>query len=333
MSKKILITGGAGYIGSVLCNDLLMEDYKVTCIDNLMFGGKGIEGLKKNANFKFINADINNKIELVSILNFEKYDIVLHLAAIVGDPACKLYTELAIQTNWETTRWLIDKCYEIKIPRFIFASTCSNYGKMSDTNKYVDENSELAPVSLYAELKVKVEKYILEEINQDEKFSPTCLRFSTVYGLSPRMRFDLTVNEFVKELCLGRSLEVYGEQFWRPYCHVKDFAKAYMCVMNAPINQVAYNVFNVGSTNENYTKKMIIDEIKNSLPDININYVNQIDDPRDYRVNSDKIKIELGYKAEKTLKDGINEIKDAILQKKIINPDDQIYYNIPYNKK
>ena len=154
MSKKILITGGAGYIGSVLCNDLLMEDYKVTCIDNLMFGGKGIEGLKKNANFKFINADINNKIELVSILNFEKYDIVLHLAAIVGDPACKLYTELAIQTNWETTRWLIDKCYEIKIPRFIFASTCSNYGKMSDTNKYVDENSELAPVSLYAELKV-----------------------------------------------------------------------------------------------------------------------------------------------------------------------------------
>ena len=147
------------------------------------------------------------------------------------------------------------------------------------------------------------------------------------------MRFDLTVNEFVKELCLGRSLEVYGEQFWRPYCHVKDFAKAYMCVMNAPINQVAYNVFNVGSTNENYTKKMIIDEIKNSLPDININYVNQIDDPRDYRVNSDKIKIELGYKAEKTLKDGINEIKDAILQKKIINPDDQIYYNIPYNKK
>ena len=168
-------------------------------------------------------------------------------------------------------------------------------GKMSDPNSFVDENSPLAPVSLYAELKVKVEKYILEKIERDSDFCPTILRFSTVFGLSNRMRFDLTVNEFVKELYNKKKLTVYGEQFWRPYCHVRDFAQAYISVLDAPKELVSFNVYNVGDTSENYTKQMIVDRIKKKIEGCSIEYIKKIEDPRDYRVNSDKIKKELSF--------------------------------------
>ena len=193
--------------------------------------------------------------------------------------------ELATKTNWDTSKWLFDKCVEIKIPRFVFASTCSNYGKMSKSEIFVDEESPLAPVSLYAELKVKFENYMLKEKQHQDNFCPTVLRFSTVYGLSPRMRFDLTVNEFTKELTMGRELVVFGEQFWRPYCHVMDFSNAYLTLLKTSAEKVAYNVFNVGDTSENYTKQMIVDEIIKAIPDAKIKYVKKDEDPRDYRVN------------------------------------------------
>ena len=153
--RSILVTGGAGYVGSGLVNELLSKGYIVTCVDNLMFGGESLLGLWHNKNFKFYNCDINDRIYFEKILLENKYDAVIHLAAIVGDPACKLYPDLAIKTNWDSSRWLIDKCKELGISKFIFASTCSNYGKMDDPEVYVDENSILAPVSLYADLKVK----------------------------------------------------------------------------------------------------------------------------------------------------------------------------------
>lgn len=329
---NILITGGAGYIGSVLTNDLVNNSFNVTCVDNLLFGKNFISNLDGRENYNFIKEDINDKDTMYKILSSKKYDVILHLAAIVGDPACNLNKDLALQTNWKSTKWLIDKSIELGVSKFIFASTCSNYGKMKDTNLFVDEKSELAPVSLYAELKVKVEKYILEDLKRIESFSPTCLRFSTVYGLSPRMRFDLTVNEFVKDLTLRKTIDVYGEQFWRPYCHVKDFSNAYLKIINSPKKDVAYNVFNVGDTSENYTKKMIIEEIGKIVDDIKINYVKRVEDPRDYRVNSDKIKKELDFKIEYKLIDGIKEISDAIKNNQFLNTDDQIYYNIPHKK-
>ena len=330
MSKKILITGGAGYIGTTLTSDLVNKGYEVTCVDSLIFGENFISELEIKKNYKFIKEDISNFKRMNEIITSENFYAVLHLASIVGDPACNLDKKLTEKINWDASKWLIDKSKELSIPRFIFASTCSNYGKMKDSSSFVDENSELAPVSLYAKLKVKVEKYILNQIDKTSVFSPTCLRFSTVYGLSPRMRFDLTVNEFVKEIALGRSLEVYGEQFWRPYCHVKDFSNAYLSVLNSPKKDIAYNVFNVGDTKENYTKKMIIEEIKKVLDVNSISYVKQIDDPRDYRVNSDKIKNKLGFKAKYKLLDGITEIANAIKNKSFLNTDDQIYYNIPH---
>jgi nucleoside-diphosphate-sugar epimerase len=331
--KSILVTGGAGYVGSGLVNELLSKGYLVTCVDNLMFGGESLLGLWHNKNFKFYNCDINDRIYFEKILLENKYDAVIHLAAIVGDPACKLYPDLAIKTNWDSSRWLIDKCKELGISKFIFASTCSNYGKMDDPEVYVDENSILAPVSLYAELKVKFENYMLSEMKKDNRFLPTSLRFSTVYGLSPRMRFDLTVNEFTKDLALEKELVIFGEQFWRPYCHVKDFSNAFMTVLNSPNEKVAYNVFNVGDTKENYTKQMLVNEIQKVLPNSKIKYVIKNDDPRDYRVNCDKIKKELGFKISMTVPDGIMEIKKVIQENLIKDPEDQKYYNIPHERK
>jgi len=331
--KNILVTGGAGYVGSGLLSELLNKGYSVTCVDNLMFGGESLLDIWHNKNFTFINCDINRHEELDQIFLKNDFDGVIHLAAIVGDPACKLNSDLAIKTNWESSKWLIDRSKNEGVSRFIFASTCSNYGKMDDPEAYVDENSKLAPVSLYAELKVKFEKYMLSEMKKTDGFSPTSLRFSTVYGLSRRMRFDLTVNEFTKDLALGKELVIFGEQFWRPYCHVRDFSNAFITVLNSPIEKIAYNVFNVGDTKENYTKQMLVNEIKKVLPNSKTKYVVKNDDPRDYRVNCDKIKKELGFEISMKVVDGIMEIKRAIKENLIQDSEDQKYYNIPHEKK
>ena len=331
--KNILVTGGAGYVGSGLLRELLSAGYHVTCIDNLIFGGESLLDIWHNKNFTFINCDITDYNKLNKLFSKKNFYAVIHLAAIVGDPACKLYPDLANKINWEASKFLIEKSQISGVSKFIFASTCSNYGKMANPEVYVDENSNLAPVSLYAELKVKFEKYLLYEMKKKKDFSPTSLRFSTVYGLSPRMRFDLTINEFTKDLALGKELIVFGEQFWRPYCHVKDFSKAFLTVLNSPSKKVAYNVFNVGDTNENYTKQMLVNEIKKFLPKSKIKYVTKNDDPRDYRVNCDKIKKELDFKISMTVSDGIREIIRVIQENLIKDPENQKYYNIPHGKK
>ena len=330
--KNILVTGGAGYVGSGLLRELLLKGYNVTCIDNLLFGGESLLDIWHNKNFTFYKCDINDSQKLDEVFLKNNFDGVIHLAAIVGDPACKINSDLAIKTNFESSKNLLEKSKNSEVSKFIFASTCSNYGKMDDPEAYVDENSKLAPVSLYAELKVKFEKYMLGEMKKLDGFSPTSLRFSTVYGLSPRMRFDLTVNEFTKNLALGKELIIFGEQFWRPYCHVKDFSNAFITVLNSPNEKVAYNVFNVGDTKENYTKQMIVNEIKKVLPNSKIKYVKKNEDPRDYRVNCDKIKKELGFKISMTVPDGIKEIKRVIQENLIQDPEDQKYYNIPHER-
>ena len=329
MMETILVTGGAGYVGSGFLRLLLKEGYQVICVDKLMFGGESILDIATNPNFHFYRVDVNDYIAFEKVLRNYTYLAVVHLAAIVGDPACKREAELATLTNWTSSKWLLDRCLELKIPRFAFASTCSNYGKMTDPKTYVTEESKLAPVSLYAELKVKFENYLIHEIPKYDWFAPTALRFSTVYGMSPRMRFDLTVNEFTKDAVQGKLLEIFGEQFWRPYCHVKDFSRAFLTVLRAPKNKVAYDVFNVGDTNENYTKQMLVEELSKQIPEIKVKYIKKDEDPRDYRVNSDKIKTRLGFNISMTVPEGIAEIKQVVENGIIQNPNNQRYYNIP----
>lgn len=325
MKQKVLVTGGAGYIGSVLTRQLLEKGYNVRVLDSLMYGGEPIIDMLNYPNFEFVKGDIRNRADVEKAL--EGIDCVAHLAAIVGDPACAKQPELANSTNLEGSKLLYDVANKMGASKFVFASTCSNYGKMDDPNEYVTEESKLAPVSLYAETKVATEQYLLSQ-PQDNNCKPTCLRFSTVYGLSLRPRFDLTVNEFTKELALGRELIVFGEQFWRPYCHVYDLARSVVTVIEAEEEKVAFDVFNVGSTKENYQKKMLVDEVSKIIPDAQIKYVAKNEDPRDYRVSSDKIKNRLGFEPLFTVPDGIKQIKKVLDDGFIINPDDNKYKNV-----
>jgi nucleoside-diphosphate-sugar epimerase len=328
--QTVLVTGGAGYVGSGLLRVLLTHGYRVVAVDKLSFGGAPLLDIWGDPNFSFHNCDICDYPRLDAILEAERPAAVIHLAAIVGDPACKREPQLATRVNWEASRRLIDQCVACGVRRFALASTCSNYGKMRDPSAYVDERSTLAPVSLYAELKVRLERYLLEEMRRPAGFSPVALRFATVYGLSPRMRFDLTVNEFAKEVALGRKLVVFGERFWRPYCHVGDFARAFLAVLRAPDDKVAWRVYNVGDTAENYTKQMIVTELQRLDPAATIAYVEQIDDPRDYRVNCDLIRRELGFAITRTVPQGIREVFDVVRQGVLADPDQQRYYNTPY---
>ncbi|MBI5219583.1 MAG: NAD-dependent epimerase/dehydratase family protein [Bacteroidia bacterium] len=323
-NKNILVTGGAGYIGSVLVRLLLEKGYYVTVLDNLSFGGEPILDLLNLSRFTFIKGDVRNEKDVEK--SVKGIDYIAHLAAIVGDPACAKNPELTTSTNLVGAKMLYQKANEAGVKKFIFSSTCSNYGKMKDTESFVTEESELSPISLYAETKVGFEFFLLSQ-NKTNVCKPTCLRFSTVYGLSLRPRFDLTVNEFTKELALGRELVIFGEQFWRPYCHVVDLARAVVLCIESESEKVAFDVFNVGDTTENYQKQMIVDEIKKFLPESQIKYVHKSEDPRDYRVNFNKIKNRLGYEITKKVPDGIVQIIKIIDDGFLSDPDDNKYKN------
>ncbi|MHB8155088.1 MAG: NAD-dependent epimerase/dehydratase family protein [Candidatus Omnitrophota bacterium] len=328
MIKNVLITGGAGYIGSSLVSLLLSKGYNVVVYDNLSFGGEPLLGALACQNFKLIKGDVTDFKAVEIVFKNNNIDAVVHLAAIVGDPACAKQPELATKVNYDSSVNLFNCAVKNKVKRFIFASTCSNYGKMVDPGGYVNEESPLAPVSLYAELKVKTEKYILENEQKNNGFSPTVLRFATAYGVSPRVRFDLTVNEFTKELALGKELVVFGEQFWRPYCHVDDICRAVVKVLESESSKISGNVFNVGDTQENYQKQLIVEAIKKVIPEARVKYVKKNEDPRDYRVSFEKIKSQLGFTISKRLVDGINEIKFLIDNKVLLNPEDSKYKNV-----
>ncbi|MBS1732678.1 MAG: NAD(P)-dependent oxidoreductase [Bacteroidetes bacterium] len=322
---KVLVTGGAGYIGSVLVRQLLQKGFQVRAFDSLKFGGDALYDVMLNPGFEFMLGDIRNSEQVEKAL--EGIDAIAHLAAIVGDPACKKFSDEAKETNWNGSVALFEAAEKAGVKRFVFASTCSNYGKMPDPDSFVTETSALNPVSLYAELKVKFEKYLLEE-RKDSRICSTSLRFSTVYGFSPRIRFDLTVNEFTRNAAIHGEQEIWGAQFWRPYCHVEDLARAVVLVLESPEEKVRANVFNVGSTEENYNKGMIIEEVCKVVPNVKVHYVESSEDPRDYRVNFDKIKNELGYTITKKVPNGVKEIYALIKTGIVTDPFGQKFRNI-----
>ncbi len=329
-ANPILVTGGAGYIGATLTHQLLQKGYSVVVIDNLTFGGEALLGVWGHPRFAFHKVDITDAAALRAVFDRYRFRGIAHLAAIVGDPACARQPQRARAVNWDASLHLLELARQHRVERFVFASTCSNYGKMPDPNGYVDETAPLRPVSLYAELKVAFERVLLEELPKEDGFVPVSLRFATAYGAAPRPRFDLTVNEFTRELTLGRRLEVYGEQFWRPYTHVYDLARAVILALEAPAAQVAYDVFNVGDTRENYQKKTLVELIRQVVPDRGeVVFVHKDEDPRDYRVSFEKIRRVLGYRITRRVPDGIREIHDLIRSGFISNPDDPRYRNVP----
>jgi nucleoside-diphosphate-sugar epimerase len=301
---NILVTGGGGYIGSTLVPILLEQGHRIRVLDALLYGGAPLLPVWSHPRFEFLRAEIADSGAVRSALN--SIDAVVHLAAVVGDPACAKDPQRARAVNLEGSLALLEAARQAHVGRFVFASTCSNYGKMKDPEVYVDETSELAPISLYAETKVAVERAVIAAGNGS--LCATALRFATVYGVSPRMRFDLTVNEFTMEMLTKKKLVVFGEQFWRPYIHVRDAARGIACVLSAPTDQVAGEVFNVGSTEENYRKVQIVDIARAQAPDAVVEFVHRNEDPRDYRVSFAKIVERLGFRLTKTVPQGIEEV-------------------------
>ena len=319
---NVLVTGGAGYLGSVLSAQLLADGVRVRVLDSLLYGGEALLGLYPYDGFEFVRGDIRSADAVEEAL--AGIDAVVHLAAIVGDPACKREPELARTVNHDASLDLFERARG-KVERFVFASTCSNYGRRGDPEEHVTEETELRPLSLYAETKVAVELELLAAANGAP--AVTVLRFATLFGLSPRMRFDLTVNEFAAELLTKRRLEVYGEQFWRPYIHVGDAATAVRSVLAAPRDVVASEVFNTGDTRENYRKADLVALLRARLDGVAIESVRVAEDPRDYRVSSEKIERTLGFRASRSVPDGIDEVLDAVGKGVLGDPSDPRYRN------
>ncbi len=323
-SMLTLVTGGAGYLGSVLCELLLRTGHRVRALDSLLHGGRALLGLAGREGFEFERADVRDRDAVRKALR--GVDAVVHLAAIVGDPACASEPELARAVNLAASQALFAAARDAGARRFAFASTCSNYGRMLDTSVLATEHHELRPVSLYAETKVGVEETLLAA--PPRPIAATVLRLSTLYGLSPRMRFDLTVNEFVKELVVARKLVVFGEQFWRPYVHVRDAARAFATVLEAPVELVAGQVFNVGDTKENYRKADLLALMSERIPDADVQRVERTEDPRDYRVSFERIQEQLGFAVTRRVPDGIEEVATALETGLIEDPADPAYYNV-----
>jgi nucleoside-diphosphate-sugar epimerase len=321
---KILVTGGAGYIGSTLASLLLSAGHSVRVLDYLAHGGDPLLGVWCCTGFEFVRGDIRNR-ETVRYAVSDR-EAVVHLAAIVGDPACSREPDLARAINLDASLTLIDEARRAGVERFVYASTCSNYGKMKDPSQYVDEESDLRPVSLYAETKVAVEAELLRS-GCNAGWRPTPLRFATIYGVSPRMRFDLTVNEFTMEMLTKKHLKVFGQQFWRPYVHVKDAARAIQMVLNAPASAVGGTVFNVGATDQNFQKQQVVDAVRPYAPDAVVEFVRQTEDPRDYRVSFARIVDRLGFRNTRTVAQGVEEVARLVQGKILENFADAKYRN------
>lgn len=307
--KTVLVVGGAGYIGSVLTGHLLVEGYKVVVLDNFVYANNQcVLPYIGNERYRFIYGDLSDVRTLTHAMQGVS-DIVI-LAGLVGDPITKRYPEISHRVNDIGIQKLLAFCNGKNLNRVVFVSTCSNYGLIKE-NELADENFELNPLSLYAKSKVAAEKYILG-MKGTVDFSPIILRFATAFGLSPRMRFDLTVSEFVLDLASGKELLVYDPDTWRPYCHVKDFARLISQVLVARSDVVSFEVFNAGGDLNNYTKRGIVELILAKRPECTVKYQQHGSDPRNYRVNFSKVRERLGFTPEFSVSDGIDELLAAI---------------------
>lgn len=325
MPERVLVTGGAGYVGATTCDELLASGREVRVLDSLLHGQENVIADLQSRGVEFRQGDVRDDAARRSAL--EGVDAVVHLAAIVGDPACALDPAVSQEVNVASTEALVADADAAGVHRFIFASTCSNYGRMDDPTVPVTEEGVLAPVSLYAEQKVKMEQALLA--GPHESIRPTCLRFATVYGVAQRMRFDLTVNEFTRDLWADRELEVFGEQFWRPYIHVRDAARAIRTVLDAPDEVVAGQVFNAGRSGENYRKLDLVEQIRAHVTRGQVSFVRRDEDPRDYKVSFDKIRAVLGFETTSTVPEGIGELVAALDAGAFEDPWDGRYRNIP----
>ena len=321
--KRILLIGGAGYIGSALVPKLLARGHRVRLLDRLFYGLDPIRDVVKHPNLEIRQADFRNVETLVQCMR--GVDAVIHLGAIVGDPACALDSDLTIEVNLIATRTIAEVAKGYGIRRFIFASTCSVYGASAE-NELLTEESALNPVSLYAVTKLASEKVIMEMAS--DTFSPTCLRFSTIYGLSGRSRFDLVVNLLSAKALVESAITVQGGDQWRPFLHVDDAALSLLHTLEAPLPKVHQQVFNVGSDEQNHTIQQIGEMIQEKVPAAALVNLGQGGDRRDYRADFRKIREELGFLPLWTISAGIDQVLQSIRSGEVTDYRDAKYSNV-----
>ncbi len=309
--RRVLLVGGAGYIGSVLTEHLLSRDYQVRCLDALLYSNQvTVLPFLSRPGYEFNEGSLTDPDTIRQALAGVT-DVVI-LAGLVGDPITKKYPEMSQRINHDGILHLIDQLRGNGLNKVVFVSTCSNYG-LIPANAVADETYELSPLSLYAKAKVAVEREFLST-QIKAAYCPTVLRFATAFGLSPRMRFDLTVSEFTRAMYLREPLVVFDADTWRPYCHVQDFAEVIRRVLEAPRDIVAGEVFNAGGDMNNYTKKMIVDAVLALLPGAPVTYQARGSDPRNYRVNFAKIRQALAFEPRYAVPDGIAELVRCLRQ-------------------
>ena len=295
---KILITGGAGYIGSVLIPFLLDKGYKTNVYDSLLYGGHSLLPFISNKNFSFIKGDVRDKESLDRAI--KKNDVIIHLAAIVGLPACSKDKRLAHSTNVQGTKNVVSSLSPNQ--HLIHASTVSIFG--ASTGDICDEESPLNPISCYAKTKTDAEKIVLDAQNT------VCLRFATAFGVSPRMRLDLLINDFVYQAYMNKFLILFEKTYKRTFAHVQDISRSiHFAIKN--FEKMKHSIFNIGDNSSNHSKEEIALRIKKRI-DYYLHFadIGKDEDKRNYSVSYEKIN-SIGFKTKKTLDEGIDELIKA----------------------
>jgi len=306
----VLITGGAGYIGSLLTAELLSQGHRVTIVDKLFFGGDAVLGFLPNPNFTLKIADLTETRVRPWL---DGVDAVVHLASIVGFPACQAVgREVAWRYNVTMTQEVYEDADAAGVRRFVFASTYSNYGLALD-GQLVTEESPLNPQSIYAETKIASEEFLLHGTNGSSPV-PVLFRFATLFGISPRTRFDLIINQFVLEALTKGKLLIYQRGYARSFVHVYDIVRAIMLGLELPESKVGHQIFNVGAESGNYTKDEIVKLIQRHVPETVVEYKDLSfgGDMRDIRVSFEKIRRVLGFEPTVSVEQGVIEVRDAI---------------------
>ncbi|MFH1867825.1 MAG: aminotransferase class I/II-fold pyridoxal phosphate-dependent enzyme [Candidatus Omnitrophota bacterium] len=321
--KRVLVTGGAGYLGSVLCMKLLKRGYSVRCFDRLYFGSDPVRPFMKSGKFELIKGNILDLKKFPDLLT--DVDVVIHLAGLANDPTSELDPNLTNAVNFEAALELAKLTKAKGIKQFVFASSCSVYGKaLADV---VNENSPINPVSIYAESKAKAEEDILALA--DAHFYPVSFRQATLYGVSPRMRFDLAINLMVLHASTKGEIFIWGGgDQWRPFLHVEDAADAMVYSLGVSADKISGKIYNLGSTKDNFKIIDLANLVKNSVKGSKLNVIPENPDKRSYCVNCDKVEKELKWKPKKKIKDGIKELSEFIKSNKIRSAESSVYYNI-----
>ncbi len=320
--KKILVTGGAGYVGAVLVPKLLEKGYAVKVLDLYIYGHDVLDPVKDHPKLKQIEGDIRNKELLEKEL--EGVDAVIHLACISNDPSFELNPELGKSINYDATIQLIDIAKQKGVKRFIYASSSSVYGVKEEEN--VVEDLEREPLTDYSKYKAICEDYLLKK--QSDDFTCLILRPATVCGYSSRQRLDLTVNILTNHGVNNKKIKVFGGEQKRPNIHIEDITDLYIKTLEYPKEQIAGKIFNAGY--ENYKVKEIAEIVRRVIGDEDIKIITEsTDDNRSYHVSSEKIKRELGFIPKHTIEDAVRDLVDAFRSGKL--PDsmtDKKYFNI-----